>query len=442
MALPVDEVSEACTMAARDASPRWPETALAPVRAAGLSWTRDHAPEFPSFPEAPVTDPAFLPVAALREDLLAWYRRRARDLPWRRRPSVYGIWVSEIMLQQTTVAAVIPYWERFLDRFPTVDALAAAPPEDVLAAWSGLGYYRRARHLHAAAREIVSRRDGRLPDSAAGWRELPGVGEYTAGAVASIGLNEAVPAVDGNVRRVLGRWLAASADEAAGMTPRELRDVAAVLVDPVHPGDWNQALMELGATMCRPAAPTCADCPVLPHCRAGLAGTADEVLPAIRRPGTLEIATSALAVTCAGHVLLTGSDVTPGIDVGELGEPVRRGLAGLHDGLLGLPGLPWYHRPERLDPQPFAAAWRRWLASVGVSGGGLTRVGRIRHAITRHRLEVAVFATDVPHDLRGAFDAALATGTRWPTLRAGREGLGHLAVSALAVKCLKRLPER
>ena len=154
-------------------------------------------------------------VTAMRRDLLAWYDAEARRLPWRERPSLYGTWISEIMLQQTTVATVIPYWERFMARLPDVGALAAADESEVLTLWSGLGYYRRARSLHQAARQIAADHAGRLPTDAVGWRALPGVGDYTAGAVASIGAGERVPAVDANARRVLTRWLCDSEAAAA-----------------------------------------------------------------------------------------------------------------------------------------------------------------------------------------------------------------------------------
>jgi len=192
---------------------------------------------------------------ASRRKLLSWYRRNRRDLPWRRTSDPYAIWISEIMLQQTRVAAVVPYYERFLARFPDVRALAKARLDQVLALWSGLGYYRRARHLHAAAREVL--RNG-FPRTEAEWRNLPGIGPYAAAAISSIAFGERAAAVDGNVVRVLSRLHA---------TNGPVRELARAWLSPRSPGDHNQALMELGATVCTPRAPSCPRCPLTSSCR-------------------------------------------------------------------------------------------------------------------------------------------------------------------------------
>ena len=196
-----------------------------------------------------------------RRRLLAWYDRNRRDLPWRGQRDPYRIWVSEVMLQQTRVAAVIAHYQRFLQRFPDVRALAAASLESVLAVWSGLGYYRRARMLHEAAQVIVSRHGGELPRAAAELRQLPGFGRYTAAAVASIAFAEPVAVVDGNVERVLGRLLAGQ-----GSNGEAAWQAAQHLLTPARPGDFNQAMMELGATVCLPGEPQCARCPVVQWC--------------------------------------------------------------------------------------------------------------------------------------------------------------------------------
>jgi len=207
-------------------------------------------------------------VLNFRAALLAWYGANARDLPWRRTRDPYVVWVSEIMLQQTRVAAVVEYFERFLKVFPTIEALAEAEEENVLAQWSGLGYYRRARMMHRAARMVVGEHGGRMPESAVKLRELPGIGEYTAAAVASISHGEAVPVVDGNVERVLqrvyGPELAADGGKPA---VREFREAAKKLLDGQRPGEFNQAMMELGAMVCLPRGPLCGECPVREHCR-------------------------------------------------------------------------------------------------------------------------------------------------------------------------------
>ncbi len=203
----------------------------------------------------------------IRAPLLKWYRRHRRNLPWRDESDPYRIWLSEAMLQQTQVTTVIPYYHRFLDRFPTVDDLAAASLEEVLKAWEGLGYYARARNLHKAAHEITEKWGGRFPTNQADLRSLPGFGQYTAGAVASIAFGQVVPAVDGNVRRVLARLFAIREDISRGPAARRLPEIAAALVDPAAPGDWNQALMELGATVCLPQTPKCLLCPVSELCQ-------------------------------------------------------------------------------------------------------------------------------------------------------------------------------
>src|SRR5271154_1524195 len=195
--------------------------------------------------------------------LLNWFDDNARDLPWRRTRDSYAIWVSEIMLQQTRVTAVIEHYARFMERFPTLPALADASEDDVLACWSGLGYYRRARMLHKAARFVAQELGGKLPRTAAELRALPGIGEYTCAAIASIGFGEPIACVDGNVERVLTRvrgWTERTA--VAG----KVRRAAAELLDRDRPGDFNQAMMELGATVCLPRGPLCLHCPVVELC--------------------------------------------------------------------------------------------------------------------------------------------------------------------------------
>jgi len=200
-------------------------------------------------------------VSGLRRSLLVWYGTNRRDLPWRRTRHPYRIWVSEIMLQQTRVAAVLLHYKKFMQRFPTVQKLAAAPESAVLALWSGLGYYRRARNLHAAAKVIVNERSGKFAQTAEDWRSLPGIGRYTAAAIASIAFDEPVAVLDGNVERVLGRLL-------GGAYPSgELWKWAEALLDRTRPGDFNQAMMELGALVCLPSQPRCRDCPIRSYCK-------------------------------------------------------------------------------------------------------------------------------------------------------------------------------
>jgi len=207
-------------------------------------------------------------IPRLRRQLLDWYMRNRRDLPWRRNADPYAIWVSEIMLQQTRVAAVVDRYQAFLQRFPTLVSLSLAPENDVLALWSGLGYYRRARLLHKAAQFVAKQYDGNLPQTSSELRALPGIGSYTAAAIASIAYGEPVAVVDGNVERVVCRlegWDAAGRISPAALK-RQIEVRASHLVDPAHPGDFNQAVMELGATLCLPRNPRCLVCPVAGDC--------------------------------------------------------------------------------------------------------------------------------------------------------------------------------
>jgi A/G-specific adenine glycosylase len=208
-------------------------------------------------------------IIRMRSELLDWYERNQRDLPWRRTRDCYGIWVSEIMLQQTRVAVVVQRWIDFLERFPTIEALAAAHEQDVLALWSGLGYYRRARMLHKAAQVIVAEHSGIMPTTATELRRLAGIGSYTAAAIASIAHSEVIAAVDGNVDRVLSRIRGWESHDAVGEAAvrRKVEEFSTALVDPHRPGDFNQAIMELGATVCTPRNPQCRACPWSLDCR-------------------------------------------------------------------------------------------------------------------------------------------------------------------------------
>ena len=243
-----------------------------------------------------------------RAQLLAWYDAHARDLPWRESRDPYRVWLSEIMLQQTRVAAVIAHYHEFLRRFPTVEKLARAREASVLAAWSGLGYYRRARMLHAAAKVVARERGGKFPETMEGLRGLPGIGRYTAAAIASIAFGEAVAVVDGNVERVLQRF---SGQRLAG---EKFWLSAERLLDRARPGDFNQAMMELGATVCTPRAPACLTCPVVELCatRGEMAGRAES--------GSAEEAGDSLRVGLPRRQGVSGAEgagrATDGGDVG------------------------------------------------------------------------------------------------------------------------------
>ncbi|MFM7519564.1 MAG: A/G-specific adenine glycosylase [Planctomycetota bacterium] len=242
-------------------------------------------------------------IAAVRRVLLRWYARTARDLPWRRAPDPYRVWISETMLQQTQVERVCDAFGRFLDSFPTVAALAAADESAVLRAWEGLGYYRRARQLHAAARVVVAEHGGRLPEDDGALRRLPGIGRYTAGAIRSIALGQPAPIVEANSRRVLARLVGHRA-EVGGAADEPLWQVAARLVPPQGAGAFNQALMDLGATVCTPRAPRCTRCPLLGHCRAHAGGLTGSI-PRLPRPRAAEVREeTALVIRHAEHVLV------------------------------------------------------------------------------------------------------------------------------------------
>jgi A/G-specific adenine glycosylase len=367
---------------------------------------------------------AALPDGTLRRDLLAWYDRERRPLPWRERPSAYGIWVSEIMLQQTTVATVMTRWRAFVDRFPGPAALAAAPLEDVLAAWSGLGYYRRARALHEAARQVMAA-GGELPRDVAGWRALPGVGPYTAGAVASMACGRRAAAVDTNVARVLRRLHCRDAEADRGLTAAALARLADRLVDPDRPGDWNQALMDLGAAVCTPAAPSCDACPLAGGCQARRGGDPAAVAGRRAGPGSTAVALSFLVIRCGRDLVAAPPGSEPGVRCPGLGAPVRDGFAGLYAGLWGLPSTAWYPAGGDVPRAAFAAAWG---ATLGEGAETPQHRGTVRHAITRYRLRVEVFAT------------AVRPGWRPPApwVRCGPARLPQLPWSSLARKALGR----
>lgn len=310
--------------------------------------------------------------------LLAWYDRHSRDLPWRENQDPYRVWVSEIMLQQTRVATVIPYFERFLERFPDVDALAAAPIDEVLALWSGLGYYRRARQMHAAARQIVTL--GTFPDTLAGLKALPGIGDYTAAAVGSIAFGLREPVMDGNVERVLCRFLALAGDpRSRGVRPR-LMESARALLDAERPGDSNQAMMELGATVCVPQRPSCLLCPLRDSCRAAAQGTWDLYPTPRKRKAAVKVRQLAAWVEKEGKILLFRRP-----DTSDL-------LAGTWE-------LPWVELPPADGGDGETPGLREAEEALGRRYGGSWKVeGRVaeaRHGITYRSIEVAVHPAKV-----------------------------------------------
>jgi A/G-specific adenine glycosylase len=311
---------------------------------------------------------------ALRHDLLSWYDANARDLPWRVRPQAqeagvradpYRVWLSEVMLQQTTVPHATPYFLSFTARWPTVSDLANAADGEVMAAWAGLGYYARARNLLACARAVADQHDGVFPDAETGLRSLPGLGPYTAAAVAAIAFDRPANVVDGNVERVMARLFAVETPLPAAKP--ELTRLAAGLIRDHRPGDWAQALMDLGATVCKPKAPLCERCPVARHCAAiasGLPETYPRKTPKAARPHRHGVA---YILTRGGHVAL-----------------VRRPPRGLLGGMLALPSSDWrsarWTDEEAYAAAPAALAWRD--------------VGQVEHGFTHFTLTLRLLRAE------------------------------------------------
>jgi A/G-specific adenine glycosylase len=339
----------------------------------------------------------------IRAALLDWYDANARSLPWRAPPRAgaradpYRVWLSEVMLQQTTVPHATPYFLKFVGRWPTVIDLADAEDGEVMAAWAGLGYYARARNLLACARAVAREHGGVFPDREAGLRSLPGLGPYTAAAVAAIAFDEAANVVDGNVERVMARLFAVEAPLPDAKP--ELKRLAAGLVREARPGDWAQALMDLGAVICRPKSPLCDRCPLAAHC-AALAGGAPETYPRRRakaeRPHRYGVA----------YVLTRGEAVAL----------VRRPPSGLLGGMLALPTSEWraarWDEAEALEAAPAPADWRG--------------VGEVEHGFTHFTLTLQLLRAE--GDAEGVIWSPRRDLDGLPSvfLKAARAGLGRL----------------
>ncbi|MGF7148566.1 A/G-specific adenine glycosylase [Sphingomonas zeicaulis] len=328
--------------------------------------------------------------------LLAWYDANARRLPWRSPPGTpapepYRVWLSEIMLQQTTVAAVIPYFERFTARWPTVDALAAAEDAELMGAWAGLGYYARARNLLACARAVAAR--GGFPQDEAGLLELPGVGAYTAAAVAAIAFDRPATVVDGNVERVVARLFAV--DEPMPAAKPELRRLAATLTPARRAGDFAQAMMDLGATICTPRSPSCLVCPISAGCAARATGDPARFPVKVAKKAKPQRHGTIFWIERAGDVLL-----------------VRRPDKGLLGGMRALPTGPWADRAPGLDGAPAALDWR-------------LLVPRVSHVFTHFALDLSIAAAALERDC-----AIPADGEWWPRDRLEEAGLPTVFMKA------------
>jgi A/G-specific adenine glycosylase len=303
-------------------------------------------------------------LAPIRRRLLRWYDKNKRDLPWRKTRDPYAIWVAETMLQQTQVKTVIPYYERFLKAFPTVEALARAPQQRVLRMWSGLGYYRRAENLKQAARQLVRRCDGKIPRNHDALRALPGVGDYTAGAVLSIAYQQRFPALDGNTRRVLNRLFNLPDNT-------ELQIRALQLVPRSRPGDFNQALMELGATLCAPRKPDCAACPVAADCTARV-GSQLAAVSRRRSATAISAVTWPLAIVRHGGKLLLR----------------RRAAKGLLAHLWEFPG------GEAMKRNELETTFREQLRALPTEFATARKIGEFRHSITYRRIRAPIYLFD------------------------------------------------
>jgi A/G-specific adenine glycosylase len=302
--------------------------------------------------------------ATFRRRLLGWFDRNRRDLPWRHNRDPYRIWVSEVMLQQTTVAAVIPYFERFLRAFPTLAGLAAANEQEVLRLWAGLGYYRRARNLHRAAKILHEEHGGSLPDDAEVWSSLPGVGRYILGAVLSQAFDRRLPIVEANSQRVLCRLFGQDGDTSREPVKSWLWRTAGDLVPRRRAGDFNQALMELGAMVCTPESPRCGECPVARGCSAHIDGRQHEIPRRVERKAPIDVQTVAVAIHKRGRVLLAqrGDDSSRWAGMWEFPHTDRR-------------------RGETVD-----AAAGRLLESIGIRADVERELLTVKHGVTHHRI--------------------------------------------------------
>lgn len=305
----------------------------------------------------------------LQARLLSWYRRHRRELPWRERPEPYRVWVSELMLQQTQVKTVVPYFERFICRFPDVATLASAPEQDVLAAWSGLGYYRRAKALHRAAKWVMEENGGRFPETLDGWLALPGVGRYTAGAILSIAYGQRHPILDGNVTRVLSRMFLVRGDPRSSPVRKFLWQKAEELLPARSVSDFNQALMELGALVCTPRGPRCVVCPVQEDCEAFQRGVQEELPELVARKASVPVVFTAAVIRSRGKVLMYQREE----------EELMRGLWEFPGGSC------------RKDEEPRGALVREARERYGLRLEPGAELTRVKHNIMNRRITLHAF---------------------------------------------------
>jgi A/G-specific adenine glycosylase len=321
-------------------------------------------------------------LALFRKQLLGWFQQFQRDLPWRGTKDPYRIWLSEIMLQQTRVAAVIPYYEKFLQRFPDVHALAAAPQEEVLRLWSGLGYYSRARNLQKAAQQIVAKHGGQFPTRQEEVLDLPGIGNYTAAAILSIAFGEKHAVLDGNVARVLARLGALRGDLREPRRWQKLQKTADELLDPNSPGDWNQTMMELGATVCAPKSPQCLLCPVAPFCQARKLGIAEDLPEKRKKRATIQVTLAAAVFADKnGWTLL-------------LPPPPDKNEESLADFIPIIVSRLWHFPTISVNGDPavkLRAFLKRFLPGGRTAKWKLMPAAKVRHAVTYRDITIFPF---------------------------------------------------
>ena len=325
-------------------------------------------------------------LATFRANLLGWFRQFQRDLPWRRTKDPYRIWLSEIMLQQTRVAAVIPYYERFLERFPDIQALAAAPEQEVLRLWSGLGYYSRARNVQKAAQQIVAQHGGKFPEKFEDILALPGIGDYSAAAISSMAFGAKHAVLDGNVARVLARLGAVRGDLRETRRWRELRKIASEHLETKSPGEWNQAMMELGATLCTPKSPQCLLCPVSQFCEGRKLGIAERLPEKRKKRATVKIAlASAVFADEKGRTLL----LPPPKHKSKVAEP---------DDVPTLVSHLWHFPTISVNGDPtlrLQAYVRKFYSGTGNGQWRLDPTEPIRHAVTYRAITLTGFRIQV-----------------------------------------------
>jgi len=324
------------------------------------------------------------PLAGFRKKVLSWFQHCRRDLPWRRTKDPYRIWVSEIMLQQTRVAVVIPYYERFLQHFPDVGVLAGARAEEVLRLWAGLGYYSRARNLQKAARQMVAEHDSQFPSAQRDALQLAGIGEYTAAAILSIAYKKRLAVLDGNVARVLARLTALRGDLRANGHWKRLQRLADQLLAPRSPGDWNEAMMELGATICTPRSPRCLLCPVGEFCQARKLGLI-EAIPGKRKNR------DAVEVKLACLVLIDRSNNTVLLSPAHHEGESKDGVAGLLSRMWHFPTI-----VVAADAERELRAYVQGKLLVGLPGGAkFFRLAQANHTVTHRRITVQPFRVEL-----------------------------------------------